>query len=84
MCYGRFLRLFLSDMKSSGPQHNLFLVSLWLIDVFDFLNSSFNFFVYYAMGSRFRVTLWGLLGRKAKKATPKGMSGTNATHVTQS
>ena len=71
-------------MTFAGPQHNLNLVSLWLINVFDFLNSTFNFFIYYVMGSRFRATLWGLLGRKAKKATLKEMSGTSGTYVTQS
>ena len=82
MCYGRFLRLFLPDMELGGPQHNLFLVSIWLLEVFGFLNATFNFFVYYVMGSRFRVTLWGLLGRKAKKATSNGTAGTSVSQVT--
>ena len=84
VCYCRFLRLTIPDMELGGPQHNLNLVSLWLINVFDFLNSSFNFFIYYTMGSRFRATLWGLLGRTAKKATSREMSGTSGTYVTQS
>ena len=65
--HGRFVWLFLPDMNLGGRQHNLFLVGLWMLDVFSILNSTFNFFVYYVMGSRFRVTLCGLLGRKSKK-----------------
>ena len=69
-------------MVVGGRQHNLFLVGLWLLDVFTYINSTFNFFVYYVMGSRFRVTLWGLLGRKAKKATSKEAATTSGTEVT--
>ena len=74
--------LFLPDINVGGRQHNLFLVGLWLLEILYYLNSTFNFFVYYVMGSRFRVTLWGLLGRKAKKATTKGAAVTSGTHVT--
>ena len=78
------MRLFLPEMNVGGPQHNLLLVTLWLLEVFSFLNSAFNFFVYYVMGSRFRVTLWGLLGRKAKKAAYKDSSMTGGTSTTES
>ena len=71
MCPSRFAWLFLPDINVGGPQHNLFLVSLVLLDVFSNVNSTFIFFVYYVMGSRFRDTLWGLLGKKTKKAADK-------------
>ena len=71
-------------MNFGGDQYNLYLVSFWLLDIFAYLNSTFNFFVYYVMGSRFRVTLWGLLGRKVKKATAKGAAVTSGTEMTES
>ena len=75
--------LMFPDMKIGGEQHNLFLVVFELVDVFSYLNSTVNFFVFYAMGSRFRVTLWGLLGRKAKRAKSKKMTATSGTRVTE-
>ena len=82
--YARFVWLFIPDINVGGPQHNLFLVGLWLLDVFSYFNSTFNFFVYYVMGSRFRVTLWGLLGRKANTATSKEKAMTSRIQVTES
>ena len=76
--------IILPEMDIGGDQHNLLLVSLWLLDIFTYLNSTFNFFVYYVMGSRFRVTLWGLLGRKVRKATSKGAATTSGTEMTES
>ena len=83
LCYGRFAWLFLPDISFGGPQHNLLLMGLWLLDIFSYFNSTFNFFVYYAMGSRFRVTLWGLLGRK-KKSMSKETAVSSGTQATES
>ena len=80
--YDRLALLILPEMKIGGDQHNLFLVVVRLLDVCSYLNSTFNFIVYYVMGSRFRVTLWRLLGRKAKKAKSKQMTMTSSTHAT--
>ena len=80
---GRFARLFLPDLNVGGPQHNLKVTIMVLLDVFYCLNSTFNFFVYYVMGSRFRVTLWGLLGRKGRKAASKEMTMSSSFRDTQ-
>ena len=82
--YDRLVWLFVPDMDIGGGQHNLFLVFIWVLDVSSYINSTFNFFVYYVMGSRFRVTMWELLGRKAKKATTKESAVTSETEVTES
>ena len=79
----RFVRQFLPAINLGERQHNLFLVGVWQIEVFSWLNSTFNFFVYFVMGSRFRVTLWGLLGRKVTKATLKNTAMTSRTEVTE-
>ena len=81
--YDRFAWLFLTDMSLGGHQHNLFLVCLWLLDILSLVNSSFNFFIYYVMGSRFRVTLWGLLGRAPKKSMSKETVVSRVTQITE-
>ena len=80
---GRFARIFVPDIHAGGRQHNLRVTIMVLLDVFYCLNSTFNFFVYYVMGSRFRVTLWGLLGRKVRKAASKEMTTTSSIRETR-
>ena len=60
--------LFLPD-SVGGCQHNLFLMGLWQLDFFSYISATFIFFLFYVMGSRFRVTLWRLLGRIATDST---------------
>ena len=49
------------EIRPNGRYHNLF-TTLWTLALIcKVLNSSMNFFVYYAMGSRFRDTLHELL-----------------------
>ncbi|XP_076467605.1 uncharacterized protein LOC143298609 [Babylonia areolata] len=59
-------RMFIPEMNSGGRYHNFFLTALWVGDTFNFFNATFNFFVYYSMGSRYRETFWALFGRKSK------------------
>ncbi|XP_076444189.1 uncharacterized protein LOC143282434 [Babylonia areolata] len=56
--------LFFPDINSGGRHYNVFLIGLWSGQMFSYINATFNFFVYYSMGSRYRETLWGLFGRK--------------------
>ncbi|KAL8620884.1 hypothetical protein ACOMHN_025017 [Nucella lapillus] len=62
----RIVWLILPGMNMGGSNHNLFLTTLWINEVFTFVNASLNIFVYYAMGSRYRETLWALFGRKVQ------------------
>ena len=62
----RFAWLFLPELNVGRSQQNLFMVCLWVLDVVSWVNSSFNILVYYTMGSRYRATLWQLLGRRVK------------------
>ncbi|KAL8567388.1 hypothetical protein ACOMHN_001776 [Nucella lapillus] len=57
-------RFFVREMRSGGRYHNFNLTALWISDIFTFFNATFNIFVYYTMGSRYRETLWSLFGRK--------------------
>ena len=79
------MALFLPNICVGGCQHNLFLMGLWQLDVYSYISATFSFFLCYVMGSRFRVTLWGLLGRKLRKTTViNGDAVTSGTPVTRS
>ncbi|XP_076454509.1 uncharacterized protein LOC143289430 [Babylonia areolata] len=65
-CLFRIACLFLPEMNTGQRNQNLYLTCLWTSEVFVFTNSSLNIFVYYAMGSRYRETFWGLFQSKAK------------------
>ena len=43
------------------------MTGLWLINISTYVNATFNFVVYYSMGSRYRQTFWALFGRKSTK-----------------
>ncbi|XP_076454804.1 uncharacterized protein LOC143289642 [Babylonia areolata] len=63
-CLKRIARIFLPHMTTGGRHQNFYLTCLWISEIFLFINSSFNIFVYYLMGSRFRETFWALFRRK--------------------
>ena len=59
-------------MNIGGRYHNLYLTRLSIVETLSYANATFNIFVYYAMGLRYREAFWGLLGRKRRdKATGK-------------
>ncbi|XP_076436196.1 uncharacterized protein LOC143275804 [Babylonia areolata] len=60
----RFVWLFLSGVTSGQENQMFFMASLWVAELFTFVNASLNIFVYYSMGSRYRETFWALFGRK--------------------
>ncbi|XP_076445901.1 uncharacterized protein LOC143283541 [Babylonia areolata] len=61
-----FLWLLVPEMNSGRRYHNLYLTSAWISNMLTVINSTFNIFVYYPMGSRYRETLWTLCGRKTE------------------
>ena len=68
----RIVSLFLPDMNIGGRYHNLYLTRHSIAETLSYANATFNIFVYYTMGLRYREAFWGLLGRKRRdKATGK-------------
>ena len=59
---------FLPEMNAGRRHHNLYMAGVWLTSIFSYINATFNFAVYYAMGSRYRQTFWTMLGRKSAKS----------------
>ena len=77
----RFMWLFLPEMDIGRRNQNLYLTGLWILEPFSYMNSSFNIFVYYAMGSRYRETLWALFGRNKRDKAKEKPNVTKATDI---
>ncbi|KAL8608248.1 hypothetical protein ACOMHN_042115 [Nucella lapillus] len=60
----RFVNIFIPEMNNGRRNQNLYLTSLWILEIVSYINSTFNMFVYYAMGSRYRQTFWTLFSRR--------------------
>ncbi|XP_076464816.1 uncharacterized protein LOC143296670 [Babylonia areolata] len=63
----RFSWLLFPEMNTGRRNQNFYLTSFWVNKSLTYINSSFNIFIYYAMGSRYRETLHALFSRKAMK-----------------
>ena len=77
----RFCWLFLPEMNVGRRNHNFFLTSQWFKESFAYSNSTFNIFVYYTMGSRYRETFWALMGRKRRNKAKEKSNKTTTTTV---
>ena len=69
---------------SAGRRYqNTFLTVLWFMEIASYINSSFNIFVYYSMGSRYRETVKELFcrGRVADKLDNTGTELTTTVNV---
>ncbi|KAL8625227.1 hypothetical protein ACOMHN_029985 [Nucella lapillus] len=53
----RFALLFLPEMVPGGRHHNMYMFGLWFVTITSYINATFNFLIYYTMGSRYRQTL---------------------------
>ena len=68
------------EMRVGGRYHNFYLTSLWVLEVVAYVNSSFNIFVYYAMGSHYRETFKALIRRrKSGKQEDRSIATTSTT-----
>ena len=64
ICLQRCGYLWWPEMRPGRRNNNLFFCGMWLSEIFTGINSTFNIFVYYSMGSRYRQMLWTLLGKR--------------------
>ncbi|KAL8625225.1 hypothetical protein ACOMHN_029983 [Nucella lapillus] len=56
----RFILLFMPEMNAGRRNHNFFVTCLWILNIISYINATFNFLIYYTMGSRYRQTLRSL------------------------
>ena len=59
------------EMDIGRRNQNVYISGVWILEICMNVNSSFNIFVYYTMGSRYRETVWALFGRKKKGKTTR-------------
>lgn len=57
-------RNFLRDFVAGGPLNNVFFVTLTLTHLLVVINCSVNIIIYYTMSTRYRDTLWDMIGRR--------------------
>ena len=71
MCPYRLVLLFVPEMNTGRRYQNTFLTATWILEIASYINSSFNIFVYYSMGSRYRETMKAFFcrGRVVAKLT---------------
>ncbi|KAL8589877.1 hypothetical protein ACOMHN_023964 [Nucella lapillus] len=67
-CVTPVIVIFFQYLKSGSRHHNLYLTLLWLLEIPSYINSRFNIFIYYSMGSRYRDTLSSIFCRHRNKA----------------
>ena len=80
----RFVVPFLPEMNAGRRHHNLYMTCLWLVLISAYTNATFNFVVYYTMGSRYRHTFWTLVGRKSARTNANTTSEIALTLLTAS
>ena len=73
--------LFVPEMNTGRRYQNIFLTILWLMEITSYVNSSFNIFVYYSMGSRYRETMKELFCRGRVVAKPRNTNIEKSTAV---
>ena len=73
--------LILPEMDIGRRNHNFYLLSQWIKELLSYFNSTFNIFVFYAMGSRYRQTFWELFGRKKRYKATENPSTTRKTNI---
>ena len=56
--------LFVPEMNTGQRLQNTYLTVLWFLEIATYTNSSFNIFVYYNMGSKYRETMKMLFVRR--------------------
>lgn len=77
----RCVWLFLPEINPGRRHHNLYATCLWVLEALTYVNSTFNIFVYYTMGSRYRDTVRALFRMKKLDKTKEVFSTYTATTV---
>ena len=60
----RVMQLFVPEMNTGHRYQNTVLMLTWLMEIPSYTNSSFNIFIYYSMGSKYRETMKALFCRE--------------------
>ena len=74
----RVMLFFVPEMATGRRYQNTVLMLTWLLEIPTYINSSFNIFIYYSMGSRYRETVKKLFcrGRVSARNSRKEQTAT--------
>ena len=79
------MQLFVPEMNAGRRYQNTVLTVLWFLEITSYINCSFNIFIYYSMGSRYRETVKALFfcgrGRVPAKSKNSNKEDSTATSV---
>ena len=64
---------FVPELNTGRRYQNTYLMMAWLLEIAACINCSFNIFVYYSLGSRYRETMKELFC-KSRKITAKSVN----------
>ena len=67
----RLVLPFIPELNTGRRHQNTYLMMAWFLEIASYINSSFNIFVYYSMGSKYRETMKALFCRGRVAATFK-------------
>ena len=69
---------FVPEMATGRRYQNTVLMLTWMLEIPSYINSSFNIFIYYSMGSKYRETVKELFcrGRVSAKNSRKEQTAT--------
>ena len=81
LCPCRLVIPFVPELNTGRRYHNTYLLLAWLIEITSYINSSFNIFIYYSMGSRYRETMKALFCRWRVAAKLRTTNTDEATAV---
>ena len=81
MCPYRLVLLFVPEINTGRRYQNTFLTASLILEIASYINSSFNIFIYYSMGSRYRETMKALFCRGRVVAKLKTMDTEQITTV---
>ena len=83
LCACRLVLPFVPELNTGRRYQNTYLMTAWLLEIASYINSSFNIFVYYSMGSRYRETMKALFcrGRVTTKSTSTDTEQTSTVSV---
>ena len=72
---------FVPELNTGRRYQNTYLMMAWLLEIAAYINCSFNIFVYYSMGSRYRETMKKLFC-KSRRITAKWKKKVNREETT--
>ena len=85
LCSCRLVLPFVPELNTGRRYQNTFLAAFWLLEINSYINSSFNIFVYYSMGSRYREMVKAIFCKRrlttsASREETTAISSVNSTN----